>query len=63
MSHTKFKVLIAYFVESNQQSDSFPAHNFLQETTRATVCCLLYQLNKIFSSLRLDIQSLNIYFL
>ena len=46
---TKFKVLIAYFIESKQQSDSF--HLFIILITEMN-CCLLYQLNILFSSLR-----------
>ena len=54
-SGTKLAILIAYFIE---QSDSFPLHIifefFKRNKTRATVCCLLYELNIFFSALRLD---------
>ena len=35
--HTKFKVLIAYFVEINQQSDSFPLLTIIKTNKTKTL--------------------------
>ena len=45
---TKFKVLIAYFVEINQQSDSFPLLTIIK--TNKTKTLLVYFLLNIFFS-------------
>ena len=59
---TKLNVLIAYFEEKSYSLHLFIIFNFLKRNkTRATACCLLFQLNIFFSSLKLDIQSLNIF--